>query len=447
MICWAELIFFGSQEIETQKALRTAYQYLALGFTFGMLFPTFAIIFVIMEHDWAFEIASAIDAHRANGLLYIIDTAPLFLGLFAWYAGIREERVVALKRMVEVDLDKYFQISTDLVAICDVEGRLVRCNQAFHTKLRYPPESLIGRPILEIILPEDRPAFEAAIPKGEGKTVDQNLPCRVRDAAGFEKDFRFLLANTGEGKLLLIGADITTLKDSERQLRRYATDLEMAIKELDEFAYALSHDLKSPLRAIHSLCEFIEEDILSGDPEVVRHHIANLKLRAQRLQNLMLGLLEYSSAVKDPDPVEQLALVPLVEKLLAGMPLPESFAVRVRDGSVDIRFQRKKLLLILEHLIRNAVQYHHLQKGTILIASQPVVGGWHLIVEDDGPGIALHLHKQAFTLFKTFSTPDQIDRVGIGLPLVKKVLETYGGSIHIDSTFQQGTRFVMFIPE
>jgi two-component system sensor kinase FixL len=219
----------------------------------------------------------------------------------------------------------------------------------------------------------------------------------------------------------------------EDELRRYVSELERSNGELDDFAHAASHDLKSPLTDIKNLCHWIGEDLGDDLPANSRRHMGLVFDRLARLERLLDDLLAYSRAGRERPPVEQFSLQQLIADVIALTPIPAGFSVDVQADVGPIRTPKSPLAQVVRNLLGNAIKHHDRERGTVRIAAIAAGDRIVLSVADDGPGIPPEFHERVFRIFQTLKSRDEVDGSGVGLALVKKVVEAHGGTVAVDS--------------
>ncbi len=225
------------------------------------------------------------------------------------------------------------------------------------------------------------------------------------------------------------------------QIQRRQHDLERSNRDLDQFAYVASHDLKAPLRAIASLSSWIEEDIEDLLSAESREHLDLLRRRVQRMDNLIDGILEYSRAGRLGHEGERVDVRQLLEEVIELQAPPRGFTIAITSEMPVFTVRRLRLEQVFANLINNAIKYHHRAAGRIEIRARRQDGFFEFEVADDGPGIAPQHHEKVFMMFQTLQPRDQVESTGLGLSLVKKLVEEEGGEIHLESDLGAGSRF------
>jgi signal transduction histidine kinase len=219
--------------------------------------------------------------------------------------------------------------------------------------------------------------------------------------------------------------------------------IEFVNTELQEFAYAASHDLKAPLRVIDNASKWLEEDLQEHLTDESRENMNLLRGRIGRMEKLLDDLLEYSRIGRTSDEryAELIAGDILIENILMLLAPPQSFTVKVGASFANIRARRMPLQQILMNLISNAIKHHDKKCGCIEVTVED--GGEHFVfaVKDDGPGIPARFHDQIFKMFQTLKPRDQVEGSGMGLAMVRKNIEVFGGTIDLRSAEGKGSDF------
>ncbi len=244
---------------------------------------------------------------------------------------------------------------------------------------------------------------------------------------------------------------ITLQKDqleiSNRKLQEYTVHLERTNRELDKFASIVSHDLKAPLRAIGNLTGWIEED--AGDTLVpeARTHFNMIKQRVKRMEDLISAILDYSRA--DDRTGEDVPIVTkdLIEETLDFIGKPDNVIVDIGAGMPEMVSDKTRLLQVFSNILGNAIKYNDKPEVHINISVQEHAGGWEFSVKDNGPGIEKQYHEKVFIIFQTLNRRDDVESTGVGLAIVKKIIEDQGGKIWVESDGQNGSDFRFIWPK
>jgi len=233
--------------------------------------------------------------------------------------------------------------------------------------------------------------------------------------------------------------DVTATREMERELARHVRDLERSNRELDDFAYVASHDLKAPLRDVDSLARWVREDSDEGLSDESRRHLDLLQNRIGRMERLLDDLLQYSRAGRakhSPDDVVDLRRA--AEEAVA-VTAPTDFRVGI-EGAAKLRASPVAVEQIVRNLVDNAVKHHDREDGSITVAIVEGPGGVELAVKDDGPGIPAEFHERVFRMFQTLRPRDEKEGSGMGLAIVKKLAESQGGRVSLESGADPGGR-------
>lgn len=224
--------------------------------------------------------------------------------------------------------------------------------------------------------------------------------------------------------------DITERKGLERRLARHAIDLRRTNEELEQFAYVASHDLKAPLRGIENLVSWIEEDLegsLTGD---VRSNMDLLKSRVRRLESLLDDLLAYSRAGRGEVATDLVDTKALVEELAVLVSPPDGFSIVAGPSLPALPAAKAPLTQAFQNLIGNAIKHHDRPgEGHVWVDAQPSADMVEFSVTDDGAGIPEQFRERVFGMFQTLRPRDEVEGSGMGLAIVKKLVERQGGTV------------------
>ncbi len=217
--------------------------------------------------------------------------------------------------------------------------------------------------------------------------------------------------------------------------------LEERNQELDQFTYVVSHDLKAPLRAVTNLSQWIEEDLEGQLSEEGQRHMYLLRDRVYRMENLINGLLEYSRIGRAQILPETVDVQALVAEIIDSLAPPSTFTVEVQAEMPTLRTKRLLLRQVLANLIGNAIKHHDRPDGHVWISMQEQETMWKFSVTDDGRGIVREYHEKIFGMFQMLEARGTAESTGVGLAIVKKIVESEGGTMQLESQLGEGAVF------
>ncbi|MBW4683412.1 MAG: PAS domain S-box protein [Microcoleus vaginatus WJT46-NPBG5] len=236
------------------------------------------------------------------------------------------------------------------------------------------------------------------------------------------------------------------IEKKAEELARLSEALERSNKELEQFAYVTSHDLKAPLRGIASLSEWIEEDLAEHLTRESREHMILLRGRVHRMEALIEGILQYSRAGR-----LQLIETVNVGNLLSGAidllaPPPEAKII-VEPEMPILKTERVPLQQVFMNLINNAIKHARRHDICVRVGGHKVGKYYEFYVSDNGPGIAPEYHQKIWVIFQRLESRDKHEGTGIGLSVVKKIIESRGGKVWIQSEVGAGATFYFTWPK
>jgi light-regulated signal transduction histidine kinase (bacteriophytochrome) len=212
-------------------------------------------------------------------------------------------------------------------------------------------------------------------------------------------------------------------------------------KNLDEFVYIVSHDLKAPLRGIASLANFIEDDLGSqANPSIIQT-VHMMKSRCNRMQNLIDGLLHYSRIGRIAFEKEEVDINKLLQEVIEFIIPPRNFKITIGEKMPVISAEKEKLREVFQNLISNAISYNDKEQGLVTISSKDCGNAYEFSVADNGNGIKPEHHEKIFGIFQTLQPKDKVETIGVGLTIVKKLVEQQGGKVMLESEHGQGSVF------
>lgn len=238
---------------------------------------------------------------------------------------------------------------------------------------------------------------------------------------------------------------LRSLEDQAATLAAFAEAkrmLEVSNRELDQFAYVASHDLKAPLRGIANLSQWLEMDLGSAASPDVTAKLGLLRGRVDRMECLINGLLQYARAGREPAHREQVVVSDLLTEIVDIISPPPGIRITLGVPLPTLLTSRVALQQVFLNLLGNAVKHLGRPSGRVHIDGRPTERGTtEFSVTDDGPGIEGRYHDRIFQMFHTLLPRDRLEGAGIGLALVKKIVESRGGAVWVESSPGQGATF------
>jgi signal transduction histidine kinase len=217
--------------------------------------------------------------------------------------------------------------------------------------------------------------------------------------------------------------------------------LERTNRDLDQFAYVTSHDLKAPLRGIANLSQWIEDDLGDKMDEQALYHMRLLRGRVTRLEGLIEGILAYSRADRNQGEVSEVHVGQLAHDIWELLAPPATAKLVVAPHLPTLRTMRVPLQQVLMNLMGNAIKYNQGRELVVEVGGERRGELWALHVRDNGVGIAPEFHERIWGLFQTLEARDKVESTGIGLAVVRKIVETRGGKTWIESAAGAGATF------
>jgi PAS domain S-box-containing protein len=236
------------------------------------------------------------------------------------------------------------------------------------------------------------------------------------------------------------------VRAASRKQEKTAARLREVNRELEDFAYVVSHDLKAPLRGIGRLADWLSNDYADALDEQGQEMLGLLIGRTQRMHDLIDGVLEYSRIGRVTEKMVPVDLNQLVDETIDILALPEHIQITIDDGLPTVVGERTRLGQVFQNLLSNAVKFMDKPEGLIRVGCVDEGARWLFSVADNGPGMDEKHYGTVFQMFHTLAPRDEFESTGVGLALVKKIVETWGGNVWVKSTVGQGSTFFFTLP-
>jgi PAS domain S-box-containing protein len=344
----------------------------------------------------------------------------------------------------------------------DADDKLVICNSASQHFFPGAKNLLVPGSTFEELLRAD---IASGYLWKTDLSVDDWVKARVErhriadtDAIGSLPDGRWVQVverPTTDGGVIGIRINVTEVKKKEaeleettRQLEEQSRDLKRSNTELEQFAYVASHDLQEPLRMVASYCQLLKRRYADKLDEAANEFIGFAVEGATRMQRLINDLLSYSRVGHRGEAFAPLSAREIVDSALANLEAAIADAgARIDIANLpQINGDRTQLVQLFQNLIGNAIKFRRDEPPIVRITAVPDGEFAMFTVEDNGIGIEREFVEKVFLIFQRLHERDKYSGTGIGLAIVKKVVERHGGKVWIDSTPDQGSRFQFTLP-
>lgn len=222
-----------------------------------------------------------------------------------------------------------------------------------------------------------------------------------------------------------------------------AQKMKQSNEELERFAFIAAHDLKSPLRAIDNISSWLEEDLDELLPDASKKHLYELRNRVRLMDKMLDDTLEYARI--DTKIESQINTIvsgqTLMEEIIGLLNIPEGFNIKIGEGLANLKMQKLPLQQVLFNLVNNAIKHHDKSTGIINVDAKETSTETIFWVRDNGPGIEPQYHQKIFEMFQTLQTREKSKGRGMGLAMVRKIINATGGTIKVESNLGEGALF------
>jgi PAS domain S-box-containing protein len=343
------------------------------------------------------------------------------------------------------------QNSSDITTILDQFGNIQYESASFFKMFGYSAQEVIGKSVQEFVHPDDLEqvlnAFAILVQKGEYPSLVFRFKNKDNVYTYLEALGSNQLDEPSINGIVVNSRDVTDRIQNENRMREYADTLEKINKELDQFAYIVSHDLKAPLRAINNLSIWIEEDLEGKMEADTRKNFEMLRGRIHRMESLINGILQYSRAGRVKSENVPIDVNAFVKDIIQNLSPPENFKITVDEHLPVIQSEKIAIDQVFSNFISNAIKYNS-NPDPIINVFYEDLGTMHKFgVADNGPGIAPEFFEKIFVIFQTLQARDVIESTGVGLAIVKKIVEEKGGQVWLESEINKGTTFYFTLPK
>lgn len=257
-------------------------------------------------------------------------------------------------------------------------------------------------------------------------------------------DYKIQIQDESQDELSYLSKSLNKMAAT---IDRTISELEARNKELDQFAYVVSHDLKAPLRGIENASRWVEEDMGKELPDHIQEYLMLMRIRVHRMESLINGILALARIGRVKEVEEVVDVQQLLLESIDMVAPPEHMQIEILTEMPVLYTCRVPLQQVFTNLISNAIKYHEGEQGRVTISCQEDKHFYEFSVTDDGPGIDPEYHSRIFVIFQTLQERDAVESTGVGLAIVKKIIERQGGSIQVHSALGIGATFTFTWPK
>ncbi|MFC5048524.1 PAS domain S-box protein [Aquimarina hainanensis] len=329
-------------------------------------------------------------------------------------------------------------------------GKIIQTNASFQELLGYEKEELLNVAVKDITVEEDQQTGESLRHQLNAGLIDHftiNKRYQRKDGSSVWAKTNVTSVKNEQGSIthqVAIIENITEQLAFEKQREELVKDLEKSNQELNDYAHIVSHDLKSPLRSINALVNWLREDYEEVLDDTAMNHISMIETTLEKMENLINDILNYSSADnKNEMENEEVDLNKTIRDITSTIYIPTHITVSTLQPLPIIKADKTKIQQLFQNIIGNAINYNDKDKGTVEIDFEDHGSYYVFSIEDNGIGIEKEYHDKIFKVFQSLGKHE--DSTGIGLSIVKKIVDLYEGDIWLESTPTIGTTFYFSI--
>ncbi|NAS32204.1 PAS domain S-box protein [Flavobacteriaceae bacterium R38] len=348
------------------------------------------------------------------------------------------------KKQLDIIVD-----NSSLGIVLTANGAIIKTNKTFEKLLGYSGEELLGKSVKELTFEDDKEETSEKM-----NVVDSgNKDDFIIKKRYVKKDTSLIDAKTivnairdNQGKIkyqVAMIEDITSQLAIERQKEQLMENLAKSNEELQQYAHVVSHDLKSPLSSINAMVSWIKEDYKDLFDDQGLNYLKMLEDKLESMERLIDGILKYSSVNHDILIKKKVDVNEIVSEVIETIHIPDHITVSALKKLPVIKADRTRVLQLFQNIVTNAVNYIDKTKGVVEIDCESEHDYWIFSIKDNGQGIPEKYHTKIFKIFQSLG--NEKSSTGIGLSIVKKIVDLYQGKIWLESEIGVGTTFYFTI--
>jgi PAS domain S-box-containing protein len=367
------------------------------------------------------------------------------------------------KEALRVSEHKYsdlVQQSPDAIISLDKIGNFLSFNPAAERLSGFSAQKVIGKHFAKVgildkkSIPKSIKEFGLIITGTERQPFDLIITHKDKSHVHMEANGRLIKQKGQKTWVQVTLRDVTERLHAEQELEKVNKDLESAVwelrranKELQEFAYITAHDLKTPLRGIGTLADWISTDYADKFDKEGKKQVRLLVGKAKQMSALIDDILQYSRLGHSSPEKRQVNLNTVLSDVIAGIEPPENIEITAENELPVLMCEKTQIIQVFQNLLSNAVKYMDKTEGQIKVGCVEQDGFLKFSIADNGPGIDEKYFKKIFKIFQALSTENRVDSTGIGLSIVKKIVELNAGIVWVESELGKGSTFFFTLPK
>ncbi len=357
-------------------------------------------------------------------------------------------KIKKIEENIQSSNQKYrelFETVLDGIVITNHEGRMIDANPAAEKLLGYTKEELGQLIIKDIVHPDDQKESQKFLKLLMEQGYYTNYRGRTITKNGAT---RYIQVNSNaiykNGKMVGsrdIVRDVSQLYEAEKKTTQLLEELAEVNKELSDFAHIVSHDLKAPLRAIKAISNWLSEDYSHKLDDQGKKQLALLGNRVHRMHEFIEGIFEYTKMGRIKESKVLVEMMEIIHNVILMINLDENVEIKILKKLPEVYCEKIKIEQVFQNLISNAIKYNDKKYCKIEIDYEDLDTHFLFKIKDNGKGIEKKNFEKIFQIFQTLQAKDDFESTGIGLSIVKRVVQLHGGTINVKSELGKSTTF------
>ncbi len=401
------------------------------------------------------ELVLSDELELVDGRIFERDYIPLFVddiykGHLWSYADVTLQK--NFRKNLEIQKEKYSSIIANMnlgLVEIDADAKILLANNRYSEMIGVDAADLTGKNVLEVMdLDDENLAKIKAQFEKRGRNESDSYEIQLRLHNGIKKHWLISGAPRYDesGKVngsIGVHLDITKQKELELQKQTLVNELEESNIGLQEYAHIVSHDLKSPLRSVSALAAWLYEDYKDKLDESGKYNLKMMLEKVEGMDKLITGILKYSTVNSDTLDNKEVDVNTIIQSISEIIFIPEHVKIKIVGTLPTILADKTKIHQLFQNFLSNAVVNIDKKVGVVEIASTETPTHWQFSIKDNGVGIPKEYHEKIFKIFQSIGNNER--STGIGLSIVKKIIDRYKGSIWLESEIGVGTTFFFTI--